>query len=70
MKQVLNHGLVLQKVDRVIEFTHWLNPYIAFNASLITKAKYDFEKGFFKLMYNVRKHTDIKIITTEEEEVI
>ena len=40
LKQVLNHGLVLEKVQTVIEFNQnaWLKPY--------KKAKNDFEKDF------------------------
>ena len=46
LKQVLNHGLVLEKVQTVIEFNQnaWLKPY--------KKAKNDFEKDF-NLMNNV-----------------
>ena len=33
LKQALNHGLILNKVHRVIEFNQnsWLNPYIDIN---------------------------------------
>ena len=46
-KEVLNHGLVLKKVHRVIKFNQnaWLN-------TDLKKAKNDFEKDFFKLMNN------------------
>ena len=44
LKQVLNHGLILKKVDRVIQFNQeaWLKPYIDKNKKLRTEAKNDF----------------------------
>ena len=52
LKQALNHGLILKKVNRVIKFNQkaWLKPYIDMNTKLRQKAKNNFEKDFFKLM--------------------
>ena len=72
-KQALNHGLVL---NRVIKFNQnvWLISYINMNTDLRKKAKNDFENFLFKLINNVvfgknmesvRKHRDIKLVTTE-----
>ena len=77
LKQALNHGLILKKVHRVIQFNKekWLKPYIEMNTKLRVEAKHDFKKGFSKLMNssvfgetmeNVRKHRDIKLVTTDE----
>ena len=76
LKQALNNGLVLKKVHKVIKFNQnaWLKPYIDMNTDLRKKAKNYFEKDFFRLMNvadsgramdNVRKHWDIKLLTTK-----
>ena len=54
LTQVLNHGLVLKDVHRVIKFNQeaWLKPYIDMNTKLRTEAKNEFERDFFKLMNN------------------
>ena len=54
LKQALNHGLILKKVHRVIQFNQeiCLKEYIDMNTELRKQAKNDFEKDFFKLMNN------------------
>ena len=55
LKQVLNHGLILNKVHTIIKFNQkdWLKSYIHMNSELRQKAENNFEKDFFKLMNNV-----------------
>ena len=77
LKQALFHGLRLSKVYRVIESNQsaWLKPFIDMNTNSRRVAKNDFEKNFFKLMNNsvfgkmienVRKRREIKLIVSEE----
>ena len=77
LKEGLNHGLILKKVHKVIQFNQeaWLKPHIDMNNKIRIDAKNNFEKDFFKLMNNavfsktmqsVRKHRDIKLVTTDK----
>ena len=51
LDQALKHGLILEKVHRVIEFNQsaWLKPYIDFNTKLRTLARNDFKKTSLSL---------------------
>ena len=76
LKQVLNHGLILESIQRVIKFNQnaWLKPYIDMNTKLRKEAENNLEKDFFKLINNpvfgktidnARKYRDLKLVTTE-----
>ena len=77
LDQALKHGLVLEHINRAIEFKQsaWMKEHVDFNTKLRTAAANDFEKDFYKLMNNsvfgktmenIRKHRNIKLITNRE----
>ena len=78
LKTYIKHGLRVTKVHRGITFKEsaWMKKYIDKNTELRMKSKNNFESDFFKLMNNsvfgktienIRKRTDIKLVTTEGE---
>ena len=78
LKLYVKHGLRISKIHRGITFKErdWMKEYIDKNTELRTKSKNKFESDFFKLMNNsvfgkmiedIRKRTDIKLVTTQKQ---
>ena len=76
LKEALNHELVFKRLHRVIKFNPKASfkPYIDLHAKGKKKTKNGFGKKKFKLvnhavfrkiMKSVKKHKDIKLVTTE-----
>jgi hypothetical protein len=77
LQKFVELGIVVTKVHRVLEFDQraWMNPWIAKNTQLRTKAKNNFEKDFYKLlnnacfgksMENVRKRVNMQLLRESE----
>ena len=78
IKTSIKSWIKVKKIHRIIEFNQeaWLKPYIDMNTELGKLARNDFEKDLFKLMNNsvfgktmenIRKHRDIKLVTTDKK---
>lgn len=80
LKLALEHGLVLKKVHRVLQFSQraWMKPYIDLNTELRAQADNEFKKNFYKYMNNsnfgktmenLRLRSDIRLVNKWEGRV-
>ena len=78
LKLYIQNGLIIKKVNRVLEFRqeNFMESYIMKNTTERAKAKNEFEKDFYKLMNNsvygktmenVRNRINFRLIASEEE---
>ena len=78
LMQALNHGLILERIHRAIQFEQsaWMKPYIDFDTQLKSKSWKRFREGLFqtdeqfgfgKTMENIRKYRNIKLVTDREK---